>query len=461
MRCKYCGTLQDEPKGAKLCAQCGGELAFESDRRPMGNSYVKAQLELDQVAAPAGQIVDRHLIITVETPDAVPRSEQAPTVSGRESLNFVAVLDISGSMGGAKIKAAKEATRQAVQRLQDGDFFSLVTFASDVRCPLESKRIDAGFRRVIESSLREIQAGGQTALCGGLEMGIAQALLHTQKTNLVLVLSDGQANVGETDVEAVGRRAIDARAKGITVSSLGVGNDYNEALMAEIAIDGGGRFYHIANAAQIAAYLAGELGEMASLAARNATVTLNVPAGTGVYPFSSAYPVQGHTVTLGDIPLATALEVVVRVLLPPQPAGSRLSIDGELHYTSPADNALSTPLNNVTVRYEKGKRFEFSAGAVKSVVRRVLGQMQATGVLSTARAAAKNLDEARRHSGLQLANMEKYASLLGRDHIAEEMLAESKQVLGAVAMRATSPQTKAATHAAMKRHRGTKDFDNA
>jgi hypothetical protein len=169
---------------------------------------------------------------------------------------------------------------------------------------------------------------------------------------------------------------------------------------------------------------------------------------------------QGHIVTLGDIPLATTLEVVVRVLLPPQPAGSRLSIDGELRYTSPADNVLSTPLNKVTVRYEKGKQFEFAAGAVKPVVRRVLGQMQATGVLSTARAAAKNLDEARRHSGLQLANMEKYASLLGRDHVAEEMLAESKQVLGAVAMRAASPKTKAATHAAVKRHRGTKDFGN-
>jgi Ca-activated chloride channel family protein len=460
MRCKYCGTLQDEPQGAKICIQCGGELAFEGDRPSMGNSYVKAQLELDQVVAPADQIVDRHLIITVETPDAVPRSEQARTVSGREPLNFVAVLDISGSMGGAKIKAAKEATRQAVQRLQDGDFFSLVTFASDVRCPLASKRIDAGFRRVIESSLQEIRAGGQTALCSGLEKGIAQALLHSQKTNLVLVLSDGQANVGETNVEAIGRRALDARAKGVTVSSLGVGNDYNEALMAEIAIDGGGRFYHIADATQIAAYLAGELGEMASLAARNATVTLNVPTGTGVYPFSSAYPVQGHTVTLGDIPLATTLEVVVRVLLPPQATGSRLSVDGELRYNSPADNALSTPLNRVTVRYEKGKRFEFATGAVKPIVRRVLGQMQATGVLSTARAATKSRDEARRHSGLQLASMEKYASLLGQDHIAEEMLAESKQALGAVAMRAASPQAKAATHAAMKRHRSTKDFGN-
>ena len=461
MRCKHCGTLQDEPKGAKVCIQCGGELAFENEITQAPNSYVKAQLELDQVAAPADQIVDRHLIITVETPDAIPRGEQAPTVSGRESLNVVAVLDISGSMGGSKIKSAKEAVRQAVQRLQDGDFFSLVTFSSDVRCPLASKRVDAGFRRVVESALQEIRAGGQTALCGGLEMGIEQALIHTQKTNLILLLSDGQANVGETDVEAVGRRAIDARAKSITVSTLGIGHDYNEALMAEIAIDGGGRFYHIANAAQIAAYLSGELGEMASLAARNATVTLALPAGTGIQPFSSAYLVKGHTIALGDIPLSTTLEVVVRLLLPPQPAGSRLSIDGELRYTSPADNALATLLNKVTVRYDEVKRFELAAGAVKPVVRRVLGQMQATGILSTARAATRSLDDARQQSGVQLATMHKYASLLGQDQEAEQMLAESQDVLGAMSMSSASPRAKAATFAAMKRQRGTKDFGDA
>ena len=120
MRCKYCGTLQDEPRGAKVCVQCGGELVFEGAVVPASNTYIKAQLELDQVAAPADQIIDRHLIITIETPDAVPSAEQAPTETGREPLNFVAVLDVSGSMGGTKIKSAKEAVRQAVRKAIEG-----------------------------------------------------------------------------------------------------------------------------------------------------------------------------------------------------------------------------------------------------------------------------------------------------------------------------------------------------
>lgn len=459
MRCKYCGTLQDEPKGVKVCAQCGGELVFENGVVPKGNSYVRAQLELDQIVAPANQIVQRHLIATIETPAAVPPEEQASTASGREALNFIAVLDVSGSMGGSKISAAKDAVKQAMLRLQDGDWFSLVTFATDVRCPLSSRRVDASLRRVVESSLNEIQAGGQTALCGGLELGIEQALTHPQKTNLVLLLSDGQANVGETDVEAIGRRAIEARSKGITVSTLGVGNDYNEALMAEIALDGGGRFYHITSANQIAAYLAGELGEMSALAARNASLILNLPAGTGVQPLSTAYPVQGYTVTLGDIPLATTLEVVMRVLVPPQAAGSRLSIDGVLKYESPAGHTLTTTLNTVTVRYEQAVLF--AEGTVKPVVRRVLGQMQAAGVLATSKAAMRGFSDAQRQSGIELETMRQYAALLGQDYEAAEMMQEGEHVLRAMAAPpspAGQAQAKAATHAAIKRQRGSKDF---
>jgi Ca-activated chloride channel family protein len=463
MRCKYCGTLQDEPRGAKICVQCGGELTFDVQPVQKGRSYIKAQLELDQIAAPVEQVVERHLVITVETPDTVPVKERVDTPSGREPLHFVAVLDTSASMQGNKIREAKEAVRQAMHRLVDGDIFSLVTFATDVRCPLQAKRVDAGFRRVVESSLQEIQAEGQTALCGGLELGVQKVLAHLEKTNLVLLLSDGQANVGETDVEAVGRRAMEARSKGITVSTLGVGYDYNEAMMAEIAIGSGGRFYHIANASQIATYLTGELGEVASLAARNAVVTLNLPAGTGVQPLSAAYPVQGHTVSLGDIPVATTLEVVVRVLLPPQLASSRLPIDGALSYQSPAGNALTTQLNRVVVRYEKMSLFARAEGVVRPTIRRVLGHMRASGVLATSKAATRSPAAARRQSEVSLVMMRKYATLLGEDVEVADTLSETEALLRQVAepRAETSDVLKDSTGVAMRLHRGTKDFDKA
>jgi len=461
MRCKYCGTLQDEPQGAKVCVQCGGELAFPPADPWSGgpDSYIRAQLELDQIAAPCDQPVERHLVLTIETPAAVPPAEQAPAGSGRGPLHFVAVLDTSGSMRGAKVAAATEAVHQATQRLQDGDLFSLVTFATDVQCPLSCRRVDASFRRVIASSLQEIQAGGQTALCGGLELGIQQVWTSAGATNLVLLVSDGQANVGETEIEAIGRRAIDARARAITVSTLGVGQDYNEALMAEIAIDGGGRFYHIADANRIAAYLTGELGEVASLAARDMAVDLRLPVNTAVQTLSAAYPVRAHTVSLGDIPLATTLEVVIRLLLPPQPSGSRLPLGGILSYVTPAGSKLTMPLNDVTLRYQGIGQWTPVAGAVRPIVRRVLDHMQAAGVLATSRAATRSPGDAQQQSKERLGAMREYAALLGEDSEARRALADSERVLHEVA--AAAPAAKAATHAAMRRHRGSKDFDKA
>jgi Ca-activated chloride channel family protein len=456
MRCKYCGTLQDEPAGSKICAQCGGPLAWEE--APARPSYLRAQLELDQVSAAPDQVVERYLILTVDTPDTLPPGERVQSVSGREALHLTGVLDVSGSMRGPKIEAAKRAVQDAVGRLQEGDVFSLVAFSTSVRALLQAQRVDANLPGQVRSLLRELDAGGQTALCGGLEAGIASAAEERQATNLVLLLSDGQANVGETDVEAVGRRALAARTEGITVSTLGVGQDYSEALMAEIAIDGGGRFYHLSDATQIAAYLTGELGEMTSLAARDVVATFELPAGTGVQPLSAAYPGQGHAVMLGDIPLSTSLEVVVRVLLPPQPGGARTPITGTVRYQSPAGHALSTALNQVTVRYSEAGEAPLP-GVVRPVVRRVLEQMQAAGVLVTAKAAARSAVDARREGEAAMARMRQYAALLGEEE-AQELLEQDAQLLRAMASPAASGmQFKEATYAAMRRQRGSKDFD--
>jgi Ca-activated chloride channel family protein len=274
-------------------------------------------MELDQVKAPAGQNVDRYVLITLRSPAELPPGQAAPTESGRPPLTFTAVLDVSGSMQGEKLAHARDAIRLALHRLREGDLLSLVTFDSQVRCVLEPTGFGTGTRRVVESALAEIQASGMTALDGGLVLGIEKAMQKPQGTNLVLLLSDGQANVGVTDLEQIGSRSAAARGRGITVSSLGVGTDYHEALLAEIANQGGGRYYHILSPTQIATFLAGELGEMASLAAWEARLILDLPAGAALIPLTSAYPAEQEgrqaKVTIGDIPRDIEPEVPLRM----------------------------------------------------------------------------------------------------------------------------------------------------
>jgi len=461
MRCEYCGVLQDEPAGAKLCSRCGGDLVFEVEPLPgERTSYVRVQMELDQVMAPGGRNVERYLLITLQTPVQVPPEQAAPTETGRPPLSFTAVLDVSGSMRGSKLAQAKEAVRYAIRRLHDGDVFSLVIFSSDVRCVFEPAEVTDHTRRVVESALREITAGGMTALCGGLELGLEKVGAIGRETNLALLLSDGQANVGETDIERVGQRGYQARQRGIIVSTLGVGSDYNEALMAEIATQGGGRFYHVKTAGQIGAYLTGELGEVAALAAREAKISLTIPAGAALIPLSAAYLAQQYgdqaAVTIGDIPSDIELEIPLRLALPAQPAGSKLSIQGTLTYRSPAGNQLSAPLNRVTVRFTEPAAFGRRDGVVVPVVERVLGQIKAAGVLGTSRAMAKGAAEGARRADADLAALREYALLLGEERAGEETLGVKNQY---AQMQAAPAAAKGMVAAAFARQRSAKKFD--
>jgi Ca-activated chloride channel family protein len=460
MRCLYCGLLQDEPAGVKACARCGGELAFEVEPLPDGRaSYVHVQMELDQVTAPAGRNVDRYLLVTLRTPAQVPPEEAAPTQTGRQPLSFTAVLDVSGSMRGPKLVQAKEAVRQALRRLHDGDVFSLVTFANAVACVCEPAEVNDRTRHLVESMLQEIEAGGQTALCGGLELGLEHAAARQQDTTLVLLLSDGQANVGETDVEVLGRRGSEARQRGLIVSTLGVGADYNEALMVEVATQGGGRFYHVLDAAQIAAYVAGELGEVAALAAREATLRLAIPANAAVFPLSSAYLAQQGggeaTISLGDIPSDVELEVPIRLTLPAQPAASKVSVEGTLAYLSPAGNRLGARLNRVTVRFVEPATFAKRDGVVLPVAEHVFEQMRASNVLGVSRVLAKSPAQAQQRIEAEMAAVREYATLLG-----EERGLEGIQAMAAdfAQLQAAPVMAKATVAHAFARTRRTKEF---
>jgi len=460
MRCQYCGLLQDEPPGVKACARCGGELAFENPPPPDGrSSYLTVQMELDQVQAPAGRNCDRYLLVTLRTPAQVPPEQAAPTQGGRPPLNYSAVLDISGSMAGEKIAHAKEAVRLSLTYLREGDRFSFITFSNEVRTAFEPRRVDPNTRKIVESALAEVVAGGMTALDGGLGTGLEKVGGAKLDTNLVLLLSDGQANVGETDLEVIGQRATAARNNGIIVSTLGVGQDYNEALMAEIATQGGGRFYHLQSAGQISPTLTGELGEVASLAARETTLQLNLPAGAILAPLSAAYPVKqigGEAVVrIGDIPSDTELEVPLRLTMPAQVDGTRLSLEGSLQYRSPAGNLLEARLNRVTVRFVAGAAFNLRDGVVLPVAEKVLEQMKAANVLGVSRAYAMSPDEGQRQAEVQMSILREYASRLGEER-ANYVLQDAEQTLGVIA--ASPAQAKVSVAAAFRKQRSSKDF---
>jgi Ca-activated chloride channel family protein len=461
MRCLFCGLLQDEPAGVKTCARCGGGMDFEGTQPGgRGPAYLQVQMELDQVAAPAGQNVERFLLVTIRTPGQVPPGEEAPAGKQRPLLNFAAALDTSGSMQGEKLTQAREAVRQAARMLHPGDVFSLATFSDEVECPFAPVDVDESTAAAVENALQQIAAHGMTALYAGLELSIQNALKSKKDSNLVLLLSDGQANVGETDLEKVGLQALQARQQGLMVSALGVGNDYNEALMSEIATQGGGRFYHIQHANKIPAFVAGELGEVANLAAREARIVLNIPDGATLVPLSAAFPVTQTggqaVVSVGDIPCDTELEIPLRLALLSQKAGAKLSVEGNLEFQSPAGHEIKLPVNRVTVRFMEQVAFQIREGLVLPVAEKVFMQLKAVSVLGVSRARSAQPAQAEQKARESLTSLRDYAEKLGEDRAEKEL----SSIREDYANFAASPMAaKQAVFNANRTQRGSKDFD--
>jgi hypothetical protein len=175
---------------------------------------------------------------------------------------------------------------------------------------------------------------------------------------------------------------------------------------------------------------------------------------------SSAYPTQQAggkaTVSIGVIPSDTELEIPLRLTLPAQAQGTRLSVEGDVAYLSPAGNLLSSRLNRVTVRFVDEKAFNWRDGVVLPVAERVLGQMKAAHVLGVSRAYARSAADGERQAAAHIDELREYASKLGDERALYE-LQDAEQTLGAIA--ASPAMAKASVAAAFARQRSSKDFN--
>lgn len=158
-------------------------------------------------------------------------------VAPRSPLQIALVIDRSGSMDGDKLDITKAAVAQFIRSLNQDDRVAIVTYDDEVNlmCGLEAPS-EAIARRV-----ESLESGGSTDLYGGWVTGAKVV----GRGGRVILLSDGQANVGRhTEAEALSLHAkISYEKYGVTTTTIGVGRDYDEGLMAGMARTGGGAHY--------------------------------------------------------------------------------------------------------------------------------------------------------------------------------------------------------------------------
>jgi Ca-activated chloride channel homolog len=185
-------------------------------------------------------------------------SDQMPA---RAPLSVHLVLDRSGSMSGTAIENARQAAVALVEKMQPQDDFSMVTFSSSAELLAADGPVGPRKESII-AKIRAVQADGGTNISAGLDLGYAQAHSKTispDAVKLVMLLSDGHANGGDTNPENLGQRSANAFQDGIQTSSFGLGADFDAALMSQIADRGAGGYYYLADSTQITPALNREL----------------------------------------------------------------------------------------------------------------------------------------------------------------------------------------------------------
>ncbi len=215
-------------------------------------------------------------------------------------LNISVVIDRSGSMSGDKIRNAKQAAKYIVDQLSPEDYFSVVIYDQTVDVIHEASRVEN--KQSIKLKIDRIVDRGSTNLMGGAMKGYEQVKQNYRSNyiNRVLLLSDGLANEGITKPNEIERIIRSKNINdGVSISTFGVGNDYNEDLMTAMAETGTGNYYFISNAQDIASIFKKELNGLMDVLAQQTELLVTIPDFVNVDKvYGYKYTQEGRTLRI-------------------------------------------------------------------------------------------------------------------------------------------------------------------
>ncbi|MDH5645069.1 MAG: VWA domain-containing protein [Candidatus Heimdallarchaeota archaeon] len=269
-------------------------------------------------------------VTMVSSPDRVPLGKTSefylqvnmeaiePEINNQRKtpINLSLVIDKSGSMQGMKIEQVKLAAENVVRNLGFNDTVSIVVFDSIVQTIVEPTSIRYEKTNLI-NSIRSICVGNSTNLYAGVTTGInhVNRFYNSNAINRVILFSDGLANVGTIHTENIIYDILNVIGNDkISISTMGVGKDYNEVLLEKIATSTGGNYYYIENANYITTIVSRELTGIQNAIWRNLEIefvsdSLQIDK---IYGYNS----RGNMTAIGDIRALDELYVIAKITVP-------------------------------------------------------------------------------------------------------------------------------------------------
>jgi Ca-activated chloride channel family protein len=275
----------------------------------------------------------------------------------RAPLNLALILDRSGSMQGDKLRYVQQAACHVLDMLDERDRIAVVAYDDQVTLLAPSQPISAHTRDELKRKINELRPGGWTDLSGGWLQGCHEvaARLTTEGIHRALLLTDGLANRGITDIEELTHHARELRRRGVATSTFGVGLDFNEQLLEALAEQGGGHFYYIERPDHIPDVFRRELGELLTVVAREAFLSITIPSGVAVELLGDLPHERIGArlrIFLGDLCAGERRALYTRVLTPPDALGTSVVLRGELGYAD-LDGSTATVAAEISFSYTR------------------------------------------------------------------------------------------------------------
>jgi Ca-activated chloride channel family protein len=257
--------------------------------------------------------------------------------TSRLPLNLCLVLDRSTSMQGMRLQQVKEATRQIIDKLQPEDALSLVAFSDRAEVLLPSQiNVDKAMAKSIAST---IQPGGGTEMLQGLLVGLNEIDRNRSDTsvNHLILLTDGQTYGDENgcleQAEAAGLRQI-------SLSTMGIGSDWNEDLLDQMAAISGGVSTYIDSPRKVVDIFKDTVRSLGLVVARELVMSINPRSGVRlqeafqITPHIRRLESRGDKMVLGplgtDQGKAILMEFRIQGLTPNDQRLMRVTVEGDV-----------------------------------------------------------------------------------------------------------------------------------
>ncbi len=252
-------TLDRTCLGSFVFAWVALLLPFLVTSQSVAKPTLAHEIELDRPKVLRGYDGPIYVLINLQ-------AEEIKRSGGEERppINLGLVLDRSGSMSEVgKMEYLKRAASMAVDQLDQEDRLSIVEYDDQISVLWPAGPVESPF--TIKRLIEELTPRGWTNLTGGMMRGVDEVYGAMEgygeggSVNRVLLLSDGLANQGITDPSQIRNLVQEARRKGVQITTLGLGREYDEDLMQQIAEYGGGHYYYIEHPNQMARIFSEEL----------------------------------------------------------------------------------------------------------------------------------------------------------------------------------------------------------